>query len=129
MTPPTVNAYYSPEMSEIVLPAGILEPPMFDGTADEAYSYGAIGRVIGHELTHGFDDEGRKYDADGNLLTGGRQRTAGHLKSGRPALRSNTHNIRRSMTVAGSRFISTANPAGRRMWRTTADSEWLIERI
>ncbi len=67
MTPPTVNAYYSPEISEIVLPAGILQPPMFDGTADEAYSYGAIGRVIGHELTHGFDDEGRKYDADGNL--------------------------------------------------------------
>jgi putative endopeptidase len=67
MTPPTVNAYYSPEISEIVLPAGILQPPMFDGSADEAYSYGAIGRVIGHELTHGFDDEGRKYDADGNL--------------------------------------------------------------
>jgi putative endopeptidase len=67
MTPPTVNAYYSPEISEIVLPAGILQPPMFDLTADEAYSYGAIGRVIGHELTHGFDDEGRKYDADGNL--------------------------------------------------------------
>jgi len=67
MTPPTVNAYYSPEISEIVLPAGILQPPMFDLDADEAYSYGAIGRVIGHELTHGFDDEGRKYDADGNL--------------------------------------------------------------
>ncbi len=67
MTPPTVNAYYSPEISEIVLPAGILQPPMFDLGADEAYSYGAIGRVIGHELTHGFDDEGRKYDADGNL--------------------------------------------------------------
>jgi putative endopeptidase len=67
MTPPTVNAYYSPELAEIVLPAGILQPPMFDMTADEAYSYGAIGRVIGHELTHGFDDEGRKYDADGNL--------------------------------------------------------------
>ena len=67
MTPPTVNAYYSPEISEIVLPAGILQPPMFDPGADEAYSYGAIGRVIGHELTHGFDDQGRKYDADGNL--------------------------------------------------------------
>ena len=67
MTPPTVNAYYSPEISEIVLPAGILQPPMFDLNADDAYSYGAIGRVIGHELTHGFDDEGRKYDADGNL--------------------------------------------------------------
>jgi len=67
MTPPTVNAYYSPEVNEIVLPAGILQPPMFDLNADDAYSYGAIGRVIGHELTHGFDDEGRKFDADGNL--------------------------------------------------------------
>lgn len=67
MTPPTVNAYYSPEISEIVLPAGILQPPMFDLAGDDAYNYGAIGRVVGHELTHGFDDEGRKYDAEGNL--------------------------------------------------------------
>jgi len=67
MTPPTVNAYYDPQANEIVFPAGILQPPMFDLTADDAYSYGAIGRVVGHELTHGFDDEGRKFDADGNL--------------------------------------------------------------
>jgi endothelin-converting enzyme/putative endopeptidase len=67
MTPPTVNAYYDPQFAEIVFPAGILQPPMFDLTADDAYSYGAIGRVAGHELTHGFDDEGRKFDADGNL--------------------------------------------------------------
>jgi endothelin-converting enzyme/putative endopeptidase len=67
MTPPTVNAYYDPQAGEIVFPAGILQPPMFDLTADDAYSYGAIGRVVGHELTHGFDDEGRKFDADGNL--------------------------------------------------------------
>ena len=67
MTPPTVNAYYDPAYNEIVLPAGILQPPMFDQGRDEAYTYGAIGRVIGHELTHGFDDEGRKFDADGNL--------------------------------------------------------------
>ena len=67
MTPPTVNAYYEPALNEIVLPAGILQPPMFDPARDEAYTYGAIGRVIGHELTHGFDDEGRKFDADGNL--------------------------------------------------------------
>lgn len=67
MTPPTVNAYYEPALNEIVLPAGILQPPMFDKDSDEAYSYGAIGRVIGHELTHGFDDEGRKFDGDGNL--------------------------------------------------------------
>jgi len=67
MTPPTVNAYYDPQANEIVFPAGILQSPMFDLTADDAYSYGAIGRVVGHELTHGFDDEGRKFDADGNL--------------------------------------------------------------
>ncbi len=67
MTPPTVNAYYDPQLGEIVFPAGILQPPMFDLVADDAYSYGAIGRVVGHELTHGFDDEGRKFDADGNL--------------------------------------------------------------
>lgn len=67
MTPPTVNAYYEPQFSEIVLPAGILQSPMFDLAADDGYSYGAIGRVIGHELTHGFDDEGRKFDAQGNL--------------------------------------------------------------
>jgi endothelin-converting enzyme/putative endopeptidase len=67
MTPPTVNAYYDPQLGEIVFPAGSLQPPMFDLLADDAYSYGAIGRVAGHELTHGFDDEGRKFDADGNL--------------------------------------------------------------
>src|ERR1044072_1423954 len=67
MTPPTVNAYYNPQAAEIVFPAGILQPPMFDLAADDAYSYGAIGRVIGHELTHGFDDEGRQFDADGSL--------------------------------------------------------------
>jgi putative endopeptidase len=67
MTPPTVNAYYDPQGAEIVFPAGILQPPMFDLNADDAYSYGAIGRVVGHELTHGFDDEGRKFDPEGNL--------------------------------------------------------------
>jgi putative endopeptidase len=67
MTPPTVNAYYNPNLNEIVFPAGILQPPFFDPEADDALNYGAIGMVIGHELTHGFDDQGRKYDADGNL--------------------------------------------------------------
>ena len=67
MTPPTVNAYYSPEMNEIVFPAGILQPPFFDAKADDAVNYGAIGAVIGHEMTHGFDDQGSKYDAQGNL--------------------------------------------------------------
>lgn len=67
MTPPTVNAYYSQEMNEIVFPAGILQPPFFDPKADDASNYGAMGAVIGHEMTHGFDDEGRKFDAKGNL--------------------------------------------------------------
>jgi predicted metalloendopeptidase len=67
MTPPTVNAYFNPEQNEIVFPAGILQPPFFDLTQDDAVNYGAIGAVIGHEMTHGYDDEGRKYDADGNL--------------------------------------------------------------
>jgi putative endopeptidase len=67
MTPPTVNAYYDPNMNEIVFPAGILQPPFFDAAADDALNYGGIGAVIGHEMTHGFDDEGRQYDAQGNL--------------------------------------------------------------
>ena len=67
MTPETVNAYFNPQMNEIVFPAGILQPPFFDVTLDDAVNYGAIGVVIGHEITHGYDDQGRKYDADGNL--------------------------------------------------------------
>jgi putative endopeptidase len=66
MTPQTVNAYYSPSMNEIVFPAAILQPPFFDPKADDASNYGGIGAVIGHEMTHGFDDEGRKFDAHGN---------------------------------------------------------------
>ena len=67
MTPPTVNAYYDPLLNEIVFPAGILQPPFFDPKADDASNYGAMGAVIGHEMTHGFDDQGRKFDAHGNL--------------------------------------------------------------
>ena len=67
MTPPTVNAYYSPSYNEIVFPAGILQPPFFDKNMDDAVNFGGIGLVIGHELTHGFDDQGRKYDPQGNL--------------------------------------------------------------
>ncbi|HJZ10750.1 MAG TPA: M13 family metallopeptidase, partial [Acidobacteriota bacterium] len=67
MSPPTVNAYYNPNFNEIVFPAGILQPPFFDAKADDAVNYGAIGSVIGHELIHGFDDQGRQFDADGNL--------------------------------------------------------------
>lgn len=68
MTPQTVNAYYNPTTNEICFPAAILQPPYFDANADDAINYGAIGVVIGHEMTHGFDDQGRQYDAHGNLL-------------------------------------------------------------
>ena len=67
MTPQTVNAYYHPRMNEIVFPAAILQPPFFDADADDAANYGGIGAVIGHEIGHGFDDQGSKYDGDGNL--------------------------------------------------------------
>ena len=67
MNPQTVNAYYNPTTNEICFPAGILQPPFFDANADDAFNYGAIGVVIGHEMTHGFDDSGRHYDKDGNM--------------------------------------------------------------
>jgi len=67
MTPPTINAYYNPPLNEIVFPAGYLQPPFFDPKADDAVNYGAIGGVMGHEMTHGFDDQGRQYDSQGNL--------------------------------------------------------------
>ena len=76
MTPQTVNAYYSPLTNEIVFPAAILQPPFFDARADDAVNYGGIGAVIGHEVSHGFDDQGRKFDGDGNAarLVDGRRR-------------------------------------------------------
>ena len=67
MTPPTVNAYYDPQMNDINFPAGVLQPPLFDPKMDDAPNYGNTGATIGHELTHGFDDEGRQFDAKGNL--------------------------------------------------------------
>lgn len=67
MSPPTVNAYYDPQMNDINFPAGILQPPFYSNQSEEAFNFGAIGAVIGHELTHGFDDEGRQFDAKGNL--------------------------------------------------------------
>jgi putative endopeptidase len=69
MTPPTVNAYYNPLMNEIVFPAGIMQPPFFDPNADDAVNYGGMGAVIGHEMSHGFDDQGAQFDAHGNLNT------------------------------------------------------------
>jgi putative endopeptidase len=67
MTPPTINAYYDPTQNNINFPAGILQPPFYFSSGDDAVNYGGIGLVIGHEITHGFDDQGRQYDADGNL--------------------------------------------------------------
>ena len=67
MTPPTVNAYYNPTQNNINFPAGILQPPFYDTKWTMAVNFGGIGAVIGHELTHGFDDEGRQFDAEGNL--------------------------------------------------------------
>lgn len=67
MTPQTVNAYYNPSTNEICFPAGILQYPFFDMNAEDAFNYGAIGVVIGHEMTHGFDDQGCQFDKDGNL--------------------------------------------------------------
>jgi endothelin-converting enzyme/putative endopeptidase len=67
MTPPTVNAYYNPQMNDINFPAGVLQPPLYDPKLDDAPNYGNTGSTIGHELTHGFDDEGRQFDASGNL--------------------------------------------------------------
>lgn len=69
MSPPTVNAYYNPQMNEIVFPAGIMQPPYFDPNADDAVNYGGMGAVIGHEMSHAFDDQGAQYDAQGNLKT------------------------------------------------------------
>ena len=67
MSPPTVNAYYDPQMNNVNFPAGYFQPPFFSAKEDDAANYGDMGSTIGHELTHGFDDEGRQYDKDGNL--------------------------------------------------------------
>ncbi len=80
MTPQTVNAYYQPTSNEICFPAGILQPPFFNMEADDAINYGAIGVIIGHEMTHGFDDEGRLYDKDGNLNDWWTQEDAARFK-------------------------------------------------
>ncbi|WP_049629776.1 M13 family metallopeptidase [Cellvibrio sp. pealriver] len=81
MTPQTVNAYYNPSMNEIVFPAAILQPPFFNVAADDAVNYGAIGAVIGHEFTHGFDDQGRHSDGDGNLRDWWTEEDAAQFKS------------------------------------------------
>jgi putative endopeptidase len=86
MTPPTVNAYYNSHMNEIVFPAGILQPPFFDPKADDAVNYGGMGAVIGHEMTHGFDDQGRQFDAGGNLRDWWSQKSAEEYDKRRKAV-------------------------------------------
>ena len=86
MTPQTVNAYYNPEMNEIVFPAAILQPPFFNINADEAVNYGAIGAVIGHEISHGFDDQGSQYDGAGNLRDWWTKEDHEHFKAKTEAL-------------------------------------------
>ena len=81
MTPPTINAYYNPTFNEIVFPAGILQFPFFDPNADDAVNYGGIGMVIGHEMTHGFDDQGAQYDKDGNMRNWWNKADAGKFKA------------------------------------------------
>ena len=81
MSTPTVNAYYNPQINEIVFPAGILQPPYYDPQADDAYNYGSMGAAIGHEMTHGFDDEGRQFDARGNLRDWWTPADAEHYKA------------------------------------------------
>jgi hypothetical protein len=90
MTPQTVNAYYNPGMNEIVFPAAILQPPFFDAEADDAANYGGIGAVIGHEIGHGFDDQGAKYDGDGNLVDWWTDRTGPSSVRGRRNSSSST---------------------------------------
>jgi putative endopeptidase len=84
MTPQTVNAYYNPTMNEVVFPAGILQPPFFNPDADDAINYGGIIAVIGHELTHGFDDQGAKYDGHGNLVNWWTAQRQSQLRLPRP---------------------------------------------
>ena len=83
LTPPTVNAYYNPQMNEINFPAGVLQPPLFDPKMDDAPNYGNTGGTIGHELTHGFDDEGRQFDAKGNLRDWWTEEDAGGVRAPR----------------------------------------------
>lgn len=94
MTPQTVNAYYHPLMNEIVFPAGILQPPFFHKDADDAVNYGAIGVVIGHEMTHGFDDQGRKFDKDGNLNDWWTEADAAHFEQRSKVLEEQFNRIR-----------------------------------
>ncbi len=103
MTPPTVNAYYDPSMNEIVFPAGILQPPFFNPAADNAVNYGGMGAVIGHEMTHGFDDQGSQFDAKGNLKDWWTKQDAANFKKKAEVLvdQFNSYTVLDSMHVNG----------------------------
>ena len=132
MTPQTVNAYYNPGMNEIVFPAAILQPPFFDAEADDAANYGGIGAVIGHEIGHGFDDQGAKYDGDGNLVdwwTDERPRRIRHAHKGfdRAVRRVRAPRARATATTSTARSPSvrtSATSAGcrSRCWPTRCRS-------
>jgi len=94
MSPPTVNAYFHPLNNEIVFPAGILQPPFFDANADLAVNYGAMGATIGHEITHGFDDQGSQFDADGNMSNWWTRKINSNLKLRQKSLSSNSTSTR-----------------------------------
>ena len=120
MTPQTVNAYYNPAFNEIVFPAAILQPPFFDVDADDAVNYGGIGAVIGHEFSHGFDDQGSQYDAQGNLaqLVDRRRPRGLHREDGPPR-----RAVRRLRALPG-RATSTAASRSARTSPTSRASRW-----
>ena len=124
MTPPTVNAYYNPQMNDINFPAGVLQPPLYDAKMDDAPNYGDTGGTIGHELTHGFDDEGSQFDANGNLqkLVDARP-TAKKFDEARQMRRDQYSQLRRSSTTftstASSRWAKTSPTWAARFWRTS----------
>ena len=112
MTPQTVNAYYNPLINEITFPAAILQPPFFDANADPAVNYGAIGGVIGHEMGHGFDDQGRESDGTAARATGGPTTTDAKFRaatdSTRRAVRQLLPGCRRLQSTAASRWARTS---------------------
>ena len=120
MTPQTVNAYYNPGMNEIVFPAAILQPPFFDAEADDAANYGGIGAVIGHEIGHGFDDQGAKYDGDGNLVDWWTDSDRTEFGSRTEALIAQYEDVRAASAGLDSTTTSTARSPSARTSATSA---------